>query len=465
MEKSADHHPKNDIPEAAAFSWPRMLRLSTFQIGSAMGDILVTSIWNRVMISNFGMPAWPIGMLIALRYFMSPLSLWAGHRSDTTKLFGFYRTSYIWFGRGLMVIAFPFLFLSLQRLDGQTSDPQGWLYAILCFALYGVGTLLSGSPFLALVRDSAPKVNQGFAISVAETVLIIFFAISGISFSYWMEAYDPTVFRQMVIFTMLVGGFFWWVGIVGIEKQSIPPAVKDQMMQHIPPIQFAPTLKKIWSDSRTRLFFFFLATATLSAWMQDVILEPFGADVLEKSMRQTTRYNSYWQTATVVTLIGGAAYWRKRPPEAQKGIAGWGLLGMALGMGLLSLESFLGGVHLIEIALFVFGAGFGIYTFGGLSLMAVMSSDKASGAYLGLWTIAILIFKGLGNFIGSVLRDLSLGIGFSATIAYGITFLLAAVGLACAVLILSRIDIRGFARDYGRYKPSATEVQAAGVEL
>ncbi|MFK7804872.1 MAG: BCD family MFS transporter [Anaerolineae bacterium] len=464
MSKTGKRH-QTGTPEAAEFSWPRMLRLSSFQIGSAMGDILVTSIWNRVMISNFGMPAWPIGMLIALRYFLSPLSLWAGHRSDTTKLFGFYRTSYIWFGRGMMVMSLPFLVLSLQRLEGQTTDVLGWVYAIICFAFYGVGTLLSGSPFLALVRDSAPKVNQGFAISVAETVLIIFFAISGISFSYWMEEYDPAIFRQMVIVTMLIGGFFWCVGIWGIENQSIPPAEKDLYLQAKERIRFTPTLKKIWADRRTRLFFLFLSTGTLAAWMQDVILEPFGADVLEVSMQQTTRYNSYWQTATVITLIGGAAYWRKRAPEEQKGIAGWGLLIMALGMGILAADSFIGGAQLVIIALLVFGAGFGIYTFGGLSLMAVMSSDKESGAYLGLWTISILIFKGLGNFLGSVLRDVFLGVGLSAEIAYGATFAMATVGLVASVIILSRIDIVGFARDHGRYKTSPEEVQAAGVEL
>lgn len=84
---------------------------------------------------------------------------------------------------------------------------------------------------------------------------------------------------------------------------------------------------------------------------------------------------------------------------------------------------------------------------------------------MGLWTISILIFKGLGNFLGSLLRDLFLGAGLSAGNAYGITFLVAAIGLLASVLILLRIDVAGFARDHGRYKTSPEEVQAAGVEL
>ncbi|MEM9775878.1 MAG: PucC family protein, partial [Chloroflexota bacterium] len=199
--------------------------------------------------------------------------------------------------------------------------------------------------------------------------------------------------------------------------------------------------------------------------MQDVILEPFGGDVLNAPMSATTRYNSYWQTATVITLVGGAAYLRKRPPEDQKGVAGWGLSIMALGMVLIAVESFLGGVRLIEIGLLTFGAGFGIYTFGGLSLMAVMSSDRDAGAYLGLWTISILIFKGLGNFLGSLLRDVFLGVGLPAASAYGIAFAVAAVGLAASVIVLRQIDVVGFAQDNGRYQPSMDDIQAAGVEL
>ena len=40
---------------------------------------------------------------------------------------------------------------------------------------------------LALVRESAPERMQGVAISMAQTVLIIFFAFAGFIFSFWMQ--------------------------------------------------------------------------------------------------------------------------------------------------------------------------------------------------------------------------------------------------------------------------------------
>ncbi len=458
-----------------SFSLWRLLRLSSFQIGSAMGDIIVTSIWNRVMISQFGIPAAPVSLLIALRYLLSPLSLWAGYRSDTRPFLGMRRTSYIWLGRGLMVLSLPLLGWSLMRFAaaheaGGAAGLFGWVLAIISSLLYGVGTLISGSPYLALVRDSAPKARQGLAISTAETVLIIFFAIVGVTFSFWMQEFDPTTFWEMLIATMLIGGFFWLFSIWGVER-SIRQQKGITLEQELAAVQkqatqsnLLATIQRIWLDRRTRLFFIFLSLATFSAWAQDAILEPFGAEVFDLPLARTTRFNSYWQAATVLTLVGGAYLWRKRPPERQQRIANGGLLTMALGMVLLAGAAVSHQVHLIEVALMLFGAGFGVYTFGGLSLMAVMSSDKEAGAYLGLWTISVVVFKGLGTFAGGALRDLFLlSLNFGSGLGYGLIFLLAGVGLVTAVFILSRVDVLGFAREMGRVI-SRSDVQIASAD-
>ncbi|WP_420630694.1 BCD family MFS transporter [Candidatus Leptofilum sp.] len=462
-------------PNQLTFSIWRLLRLSSFQIGSAMGDILVTSIWNRMMISQFGIPATPVSLLIALRYLLSPLSLWAGYRSDTRPFLGMRRTSYIWLGRGLMVLSLPLLGWSLMRFAavhelGSNFDWLGWVLASCSSLLYGVGTLISGSPYLALVRDSAPKARQGLAISTAETILIIFFAIVGITFSEWMKTYDPLIFWEMILATMIIGGFFWVFSIWGVEK-SLRRQKGISLAEELAAVErrrnqssLRATIGRIWQDKRTRRFFFFLSLATFAAWAQDAILEPFGAELFDLPLSRTTRFNSYWQSATVLTLVGGAYLWRKRPPEQQRRIASGGLVTMGVGMVLLAGTAVFQQVRLIEISLFIFGAGFGVYTFGGLSLMAVMSSDKEAGAYLGLWTISVVVFKGLGTFAGGALRDFFLlGLGLGEGLGYGLIFLLEGVGLLTAVFILTRVDVLGFARDMGRIL-NRTDAQIASAD-
>lgn len=441
----------------------RLMQLSSFRIGSAMVEILATSIWNRIMISTLGLPATAVGFLLALRYFLAPFSIWVGHRSDTVSFFGYFRTSYILLGRWLTILSLPFLGFSVMRLEANAQDSLGWGLAVLCFVIYAIGSVLTGSPYLALVRDSAPKEKQGLSISTTETAFIIFIALSAVGFSVWMNSYDQTIFWQMIIACMAAGAFFWSFGIFGVEKRSIPPHVRAaQVTKAARRLDALATFRQIWADRRTRLFFFFLSLSTMAAWSQDTILEPFGAEVLRLPFDETTRFTSYWQLATVVTLVGGAIIWRRRPPERQAGIARWGLIVMGLGMGLIAVESFLAYGDLIIFALLVFGGGFGVYTFGSLSLMAVMATDKDAGAYLGLWTISILVFKGLGTFLGGVVRDLFLLIiGLDGTVAYGIAFALAAAGLFAAVFILGRLDVISFARDTGRLNIDREETTVA----
>lgn len=432
-----------------------ILRLGSFHIGSAMGDILVTSIWNRILIVNYGIPAAPVSLLIALRYLLSPLSLWAGHFTDSHRLFGLRRTPLIWIGRASMVLALPVLGLSVVQLGESSTSVAGWALALASSLMYGIGTLLSGSPFLALVRDSVPESKQGLAIASVETLLIVFFAISGITFSIWMPEYSLQTFWQMILVTMAVGSFFWFFAILGVEKRRAPSAAEQAAAEERVATGedgLASVLRGIWADRRTRLFFLFLSAATLSAWMQDAILEPFGADVFNLELGVTTRFNSYWQAATVVTLIGSNVLWRKRPPERQGSIAGAGLLTMTIGMLILTAAAFSGQRRLIEAGLLVFGAGFGVYSFGGLSLMAVMSPSLHAGAYLGLWTISVLVFKGLGTFAGGALRDVFLlSLGLRPGASYALVFVIAAAGLAGAAFILRRVDVLSFAADTGRH--------------
>lgn len=441
------------------FSLRHTLRISSFQIGSAAADIFTASVWNRVMISDLGMPATWTGLLLAFQYFLLPISFWAGHRSDLKLLWGRRRTSYIWFGRGLMVITFPLLGMSVRLFeDGETTT--GWIVAVLSFLLFGAGRLFSGSVFLALVRESVPEDKQGLAMALAETVLIGFFPIAAVAYGRWMETYEAQTFASMILVTAVLCTLFWFISIYHSDSRTpISSATASRSGG------WAETIYKfrgIWQDGRVRRFFVFLFIATFAAWMQDSILEPFGADVFGLEAGDTTRFTGYWGGMTIVVLLASFYVWRRRHPETLSGITKVGLAVMAGGMLFLALISFADAERLLTSALLVFGAGFGFYSFGGFSLMAVMSPDRDAGAYLGLWTVCILLSKGLGTFAGGAFRDLFyLGLDYSVNLAYGLIFVVAAAGLLLAAMVLNGRQVISFALDYGRRVETAVAAQAA----
>ncbi len=77
----------------------RNLKIGLFHLGSSLADVLGSGVWNRIMIEELGKAATPVGFLLALRYFMTPLAAWAGERSDYTYLWGYRRLPGVFSGR------------------------------------------------------------------------------------------------------------------------------------------------------------------------------------------------------------------------------------------------------------------------------------------------------------------------------------------------------------------------------
>ncbi len=445
-----------DAPPAAPrrFRTLRTLRLGTFHVGSAMSDVLVSGVLNRILISHFGFMAWPVALLLSLRYLLSPLSLWAGARSDSSAAARYGRTRFIWAGRALMMAGLALIGISLAWF-GRGRTAAGWLMVVAGFLAYGVGGLISGSPFLALVRASAPAEKQGLAIAIVETVLIACFPLAALGFGLLMEHYDLRLFWRLVALTASAGGLFWLLSIAGVERrvQDELRAAGEPPRTHERPI--GERLRALLGDRSKVRFFLFLSVAAVAAWLQEAILEPFGAEVLELSLGQTTRLNAVWLAPTLLTLVASMVVWRNRPAQRQGGIAGGGLCCMAAGLGLLAAAAFARAGVLVIPALIAYGAGFGVYTFGGLSLMAAMTTDREAGAELGLWTIAQVVFRGVGIGAGGLIRDVGLALGGQPPVAYGMVFAIGSAGIVAAMAILTRVAEGLRARPGGAAVPAA----------
>ncbi len=434
------------------FSVLRSLKIGSFNIGSALVDILTASVWNRVMITDLGAGATPVSILLALRYLLAPLSIWAGFRSDTRPIGGLRRTPYIWIGRALMLLAVILLPISLSQLSVDLGNPIGWGLALLIFVAYGAGTSISGGPFLALIHDRTPAAKRGLAMSIAQTLLLLGFAISPIVFGRLLPTYSPEQFQALAIMTGVAAALFWFFAIWREDRK----VTADEIDQPAEQPRLGVTLKRLWADVRTRRFAIFLSLGAMASFAQDAVLEPFGGDVFGMSVEQTTRFTAYFGTGVLVLMIITAIVTRKRRPEYQTRPAVIGLSVMIVGLALLALAGLAYIRWLIIPALLVFGGGFGVYTIGGVSLLMAMTTEKEAGAYLGLWTMIQLVSRGVGIGLGGVVRDVMLALTGSEALAYSSVFILEAIGLAVCIALVLRLDVVGFARQQQGSEFSAT---------
>ena len=421
----------------------RTIKLGSFHIGSAAADLIVTAIWNRIMIVDLGVPAWPVALLSAIRYLLAPLSLWAGHRSDYRPMLGRRRISYIWLGRALMLISLPLLPVSAKLLAGQPGSAEGWSLTLVSFLLFGSGTLISGSPFLALVHDSVPYARRGQAIAIVQFVLVASFAVLPLTFARLLPSYEPEAFSSLVGM-VLVGAALVWFGSVWREERALaeraPSAGPD----------WRQVFGAIWSDRRTRRYALFLGASAVFAFMQDAVLEPFGGDVFGLSVGETTRFNAYWGSGVLLAMLLTMWLTRRWRPERQTHTTGWGLLLLALPLLALGASSAAQNLSSVRPLLILFGLGFGIFTVGGVSLLMAMSVEGRAGAYLGLWSVIQLVGRGVGIAAGGVLRDVALNMSGDFAGAYASVFWIEALGALGCIWLLKRVDVAGFAGERGQ---------------
>ncbi|MGB0389070.1 MAG: BCD family MFS transporter [Ardenticatenaceae bacterium] len=456
----------------SGFSLLRTLKLGSFHIGSAFTDILVSGVWNRILISNLGVSATPVAFLAALRYFIAPLTIWIGHRSDTTALLGYRRLSYIYLGRLLTWLSLPLLPLVIFELATDQSSLVGWGLALVIFLLYGLGTLISGAPFLALVRESAPPAKQGLAIVMVQTVLLFGFAVVPISYAILMKEYTPAGFWRLVGLAMLGAALTWLFSVWGEERRNIDtPRSKSAAKAQIPPTEgltkehtsvaspdFMGMMRTILAQPNTRTFFFLLSFGAIALFAQDAILEPFGGDLFGLDVGTTTRFNAYYGTGVLLAMIIGSILTRRWLPQQYTGVTAVGLLGIIVSLGMLVVAALAHIEALLVPTLFAFGITSGIYTVGGLNLMIAMTDEEQAGTYLGLWTMAQLVFRGVGISLGGLVLDVGSALTGWQAFGYAAVFAIEMLAALIALILLIRLKRLGYL-----YTPHATPPEKKNI--
>lgn len=490
------------MEEQQGLSTGRNLKIGLFHLGSGMADIIINGVWNRVMITDLGFNATPVGLLVALRYFLAPLGIWAGRMSDEHTIGGFRRLFWVWLGRAMMAISIAALGLTTAAIArGQTVDTFVWIVITVAMLLFSLGTALSGGTFLALIYDRATENQRGRAVGIVWTFLLIGFTIGGILFGVLLpsQGFIPrTLFSFTYAFgnTLLSGevmtlaeaqqvartvfpplsaealqtlflvaavllGAIWFLSLLGEERRNSAAISKQDAREA--PTSLRADLKLAWSNPQTRFFFWFLAFSMAFAFSQDLILEPFAGDVFRMDADHTTRFAAYWGSmsilGTVVFLI-----LNRRVKWLTNTVMGYIGVGVLIATFLVfALSSFAEIRGLVTPGLILLGLGLGFWNVGTLGLMMDMSPFGRAGTFLGFWTVVVTLARGLGLSTGGIARDLMLRLtGESHALAYGIVFAAGAVGLAVSLWALRHVNVRSFKSEQA--PTDATTVFVGGMD-
>ena len=384
----------------------RLLRLSLFQASVGMALVLLVGTLNRVMIVELGVSAALVALMVALPVLYAPLRTLIGHRSDNHhSALGWRRVPFIWMGTmiqfgGLAIMPFALLVLSG---GGQASQWPSWVGpagAAIAFLLVGAGLHTVQTAGLALATDRAPIESHPKVVGLMYVMLLLGTIVAALVFGAVLRDFSPARLVQVIqaaaLATLVLNTVALWKqeGIVhgGARRPSRPdPSFSEAWQTYIA----AP-------GARQRLLAIGLGTLAFS--MQDVLLEPYGGQVLGMSVGHTT-----WLTATLAAggLLGfGVASHvlsRGFDPARMANIGAWigvpAFAAVVVAAGTPSVLLFSAGVALI-------GVGGGLFGHGTLTLTMNHAPRAQTGLALGAWGAVQATAAGAGTAAGGVLRDL-----------------------------------------------------------
>jgi len=425
---------------------PRLLRLSLFQFGLGFSVVVFTGTLNRVLITEEGVPATVVGWLLSLSLFVAPIRVLLGARSDTTKRkFGYRRFPYIWFGTmmvfsGLSAAPFALLFLSRTSTIGQTSTPfaLGMLFSTFIFLIYAIGVHIAQTGYLALVTDIIPRNDRHNAVAFLWVALIIGQIASSLVIGWWLEEYSPFKLVQVLQSSSVI---FVLLAIAAIWKQD-PAGMIDGSDE-----SNATRLRAVLADGRNRLFFAVVFLGTFAITGQDVLLEPYGGQVLGMSVNETTRLTA-GVGMLVAMLVAMATHRRFKSPLYMALLA---CVAGFLGFGLVIATSLHRSVGIFGAGASIIGFANGLFLIATSSIVMSLAEVQTAGLYVGLWGLVQTTASGIGTLIGGLTRDAAMrasaNVATGYTTFYSIELVLTVVTAALLLVMLRRRTVSDEARE------------------
>ncbi|WP_337876917.1 BCD family MFS transporter [Elioraea sp.] len=380
---------------------PRLLRLSLFQVSVGMCAVLLVGTLNRVMIVELGVPAGLVATMVALPLLFAPLRALIGFRSDHHRSFlGWRRVPYIWFGTLLQFGGLAIMPFALILLSGDTTGPiwVGHAGAALAFLMVGAGLHTVQTVGLALATDLAPRETQPRVVALMSLMLLIGMLVAGLGFGALLREFSQLRLIQVIqgaaVATMALN-------VIALWKQE---ARNPEWTRHDRAI---PSFRESWRGLcaerqwNRRLVAVGLGTAAFA--MQDILLEPYGGEILALSVGTTT-------TLTALCAAGGVAAFALAARTLGRGfdphrLAAHGVLAGIVAFVLVLAASPFGSPPFFAAGTALIGFGAGLLTVGLLSACIDAAPDGKAGLALGAWGAVQASAAGAAIALGGVIRD------------------------------------------------------------
>ncbi|PWL34775.1 MAG: MFS transporter [Marivita sp. XM-24bin2] len=383
----------------------QLLRLALFQVSVGMAGVMLLGTLNRVMIVELSVPATLVAIMVALPVLIAPFRALLGFKSDNYRsAIGWKRIPYLWFGTLWQFGGLAVMPACLLVLGGDVTHKvpfAGEVLAALAFIMTGLGMHMTQTAGLALAADRATDETRPRVVSLLYVMYLVGMGVSAIVIGWLLRDFSGILLISVVqgcaVATLVLNVIALW------KQERVRPMTKED--RDAP----APSFKDAWTDLMTGgkagrlLAVVFLGTMAFN--MQDVLLEPYGGEILGLSVSSTTLLTATWALGALLgfalaarVLSNGGNTYRMAS------------IGLLAGVVAFSIVIFAAPMH--SALLFFFGAGLigfggGYFAISTLTAAMTLPSEGLAGRglALGAWGAAQATAAGLSTLIGGATRD------------------------------------------------------------
>ncbi len=383
---------------------PRLLRLALFQVSVGIATALLVGTLNRVMIVELGMAAGLVALMVALPILVAPFRAVIGHRSDVhASVIGWRRLPYLWLGTMMQFGGLAIMPFALLLLTGEGELGLAWLgYAAagLAFVLTGAGLQTTQTAGLALATDLAPEATRPRVVALMYVMLLLGMVAGGLVCSFLLSSFSPTRLIQVVQGAAVLSVL---LNLTAVWKQEARDPTRRRSKEE-PSEAFGPRWRRFIGQAKARRFLWTVGLGTAAFNMQDVVLEPYGGEILGLSVGATSALTAISASGALLAFAV-AARWLSRGADPCRVAATGALLGLP-GFAAIIFSAPLGAPDLFRAGTALIGFGGGLFAVGTLTVAMGMDKVGTSGLALGAWGAVQATAAGLSVAAGGVVRDL-----------------------------------------------------------
>jgi BCD family chlorophyll transporter-like MFS transporter len=316
---------------------------------------------------------------------------------------GWKRVPYLWLGTqmqfgGLAIM--PFALLVLSEHGGRAPLWVAYAGTGLAFLLVGAGAHTTQTAGLALATDIVDEDKRPRVIALMYLMMLMGTLVSALVLERLLVGFTAMKLIQVIqgtaVFTIVCNAVSLWKqearvrGVVEYQKGERRPLFRDAWKTFSQGGQAVRLLVAVG-------FGFFAFN------LQDVLLEPYGGEILHFTVAETTALTAIMAFGAVISFIVAATLLRLNNDPVR--LARQGVFFGVLGFALVAMASSYSSAFFFRVGVMLIGFGEGLFGVGTLSYAMGIRDTSQHGIALGAWGAVFATAEGLSFAVSGVAKD------------------------------------------------------------